>query len=69
MRSVEDAADLIPTADVADILGKSVPTVNRYAAEGRLVPAIRMPGLRGARLYRRSDVEAFAAAETEPATA
>lgn len=51
--------DLITTAEVAEILGKSVPTVNRWAAEGRLQPAQKLPGQRGAYLFRRADVEAL----------
>lgn len=52
--------DLIPTAETARILGKSVATINRWAAERKLVPAIEMPGEKGARLFRRSDVLALA---------
>lgn len=56
--------DLIPTATVAKMLGKSVATINRWAAEGdRLKPAIDMGGRTGARLFRRSDVEALLRAD------
>ena len=53
--------DLITTATAAGLLGKSVATVNRWAAEGRITPAVEMPGETGARLYRRSDIEALLA--------
>ena len=55
--------DLIPTSEVAKLLGRSVATINRWAAEGRGVPepAVDIPGRGGVRMYRRSDVEALAA--------
>lgn len=49
--------DLVSTREAADILGKSVATVNRLAANGELPVALSGHGLRGARFYRRSDVE------------
>ena len=55
--------ELLPTKAVAALLGRSVATINRWAQEGRLVPALEMPGDTGARLYRRSDVEALLAPE------
>ena len=51
--------DLISTATVAGMLGKTVATVNRWAAEGKITPALKMPGDTGARLYRRTDIEAL----------
>lgn len=58
-------SDLVTTAEAAAILGCSVATVNRWAAEGRLTAAVQFPGVRGARLYVRADVEAEAADESE----
>mgnify|MGYP001366195301 CR=1 FL=1 len=52
--------DLIPTAEVARIYGCDVRTVHRMVRDGRLEPAIKAPGKRGALLFRREDV--FAAA-------
>jgi len=49
--------DLLSTAAVAQLLDRSVSTINRWASQGRLEPAVDMPGRTGARLYRRSDVE------------
>lgn len=63
MLDVTDDAELIDTQTVADLLGKSVPTINRWAAEERLKPAVRGRGDRGYRLYRRSDIEALRDAE------
>lgn len=61
--------DLLPTKAVADLLGKTVATVNRWVLEGKLHPAVEMPGKTGARLFRRSDVDAFMAVEpTEAAS-
>jgi excisionase family DNA binding protein len=55
------------TREVAARLGVSVATVNRMAKDGRLVPAVRMPGTRGAQLYERDKVEAHLANETRTA--
>lgn len=54
--------DLIGTAGVAERLGVTVATVNRWAKERRLQPAVKLPGRTGARLYRLADVEAYEAA-------
>lgn len=52
--------DLIPTAEVAAILGKEVRTVHRMVERRELTPAVKTPGLRGAYLFRREDVERLA---------
>ena len=52
--------DLLPTSEVARIYGCDVRTVHRMVAKGLLVPAIKAPGLRGALMFRRSDVLAAA---------
>lgn len=60
------ADDLITTKVAANILGKSVATLNRWAADkrpDRPQPALTLPGDTGARLYRRADVEAHRASE------
>lgn len=67
-----NAPDLIPTAEAAKILRRSVATVNRYAAAGDLKPALELGGRTGARLFHRADVEALAAkfaTRTEEASA
>ena len=48
--------DLIPTSEVAEIVGVSVATVNRWAESGRLRTAAQAPGPTGARLFARPDV-------------
>lgn len=41
------------------MLGVSPATVNRWAAAGRVAPAVELPGRTGARLFLRSDVESL----------
>jgi len=53
--------DLVTAREAADILGVSIPTVTRLATDGTLATTIKAPGLRGARMFRRRDVERLAA--------
>jgi predicted site-specific integrase-resolvase len=55
-----DQVDLIPTAEVAERLGRDVRTIHRWVDAGRLKPALKTPGLRGALMFRTSDVELLA---------
>lgn len=48
--------ELISTAEVAEILGVDVATVNRRAQRGEIPTFVKSPGLRGARFFKRSDV-------------
>ncbi len=50
---------LIPTAEVARIKGVHVRTVHRWVDKGLLVPAAKAPGIRGALLFRASDVDSL----------
>lgn len=59
MRSMSTHPDLITTAEAADLLGRSVATVNRWADDGKLPHAHKIDGLRGPRLFRRDDVLAL----------
>lgn len=52
--------DLMPTSEVAERLGEQVRQVIRLAQTGRLPYAVKTPGLRGAYLFHRADVERFA---------
>lgn len=61
--------DLVSTQEASDILGKSVATVNRLAANGSLAVAAQVSGIRGARFYRRSDVEALLSPAADEAVA
>ena len=58
LRRMEQDA-LMGTRDVAERLGVSIATVNRMARDGRLKAALRMPGVRGAQLFDREQVEAL----------
>lgn len=53
--------ELLSTAEVAERLNCSVATVNRWAAEGKLTTAAKLPGVRGPRLFHRADIETLAA--------
>lgn len=56
-----DNTDLVNTAQARELLGKASPsTIARWVAAGKLVPAHKLPGLRGAYLFHRTDVEALA---------
>ena len=55
-------ADLVNTAQALPILGKKSPsTITRLVQAGKLTPAVKLPGRRGAYLFNRADVEALAA--------
>lgn len=47
---------LLTTAEVADLLGVSIPTVNRWVRDGRLTPSQKLPGVRGANLFHADDI-------------
>lgn len=48
---------VLTTAEVAAQTGWSVATINRWADSGVLPVAVKAPGLRGARMFRQSDVD------------
>lgn len=52
--------NLLNTRQVAERLGVSVDTVNRWARIGKLTPEVQLDGPRGARLYNPEHVEALA---------
>jgi excisionase family DNA binding protein len=56
---------LLTATQAAVILGCSRWTINRWAAEGKLKEAQKLPGYCGARLFRRSDVERLLAAQSK----
>lgn len=51
--------DQIPTSEAAQLVGKSVKTFLRWKEAGRIDPVAKLPGLRGAYLFDRSEVEAL----------
>lgn len=59
--------DLIPATEAADMLGISIATLHRRAACGEIPEVAKLPGIRGARLFRRADIEALV--RTEPTEA
>ena len=53
--------DLVTTAEAGRILGIQSPSsVTRLVQAGKLSPAQKLPGLRGAYLFDRADVELLA---------
>ena len=52
----------ITTAEAAEILGRTVATVNRMVLIGRLKPVRKLPGKTGAYLFDRKAVEKLAKA-------
>jgi hypothetical protein len=60
-------ADLLTTAQTAEKFNRSVPTINRWAAEGRLPVALKLDGPRGANLFDPKVVQAILDAETAAA--
>lgn len=54
-------SDLITATEAAELLGRTSRTVVRWAGDGKLPPATKLPGLRAPFLFNRSDVEALAA--------
>lgn len=56
-------SNLLTSSETAKALGVSVKTITRWAASGKLTPAKKLPGLRGAMLFASTDVEAILARE------
>lgn len=59
--------ELIGTTEVAERLARDTSTVHRLVAAGRLRPAAKAPGLRGAYLFDPAEVDRFLEDEAEPA--
>lgn len=60
-----DSETLVTSSEAAAALGVSVKTITRWAASDKLVPAKRLPGLRGAMLFAATDVEALLARDAD----
>ena len=69
MQATHTEPDWLTSAEVAQVFGVSVTTVNNWARAGRLRPIVKGPGVRGANHFRREDVEAFAARRAEQSAA
>lgn len=61
--------DLLTTAQVAELAGRSVKTVARWVHLGALTPRVRAPGPRGAMLFHPDDVEALLRSPDRPDSA
>jgi excisionase family DNA binding protein len=57
MTKTTDAPELIGSAEACDLLGIDRATLSRWAQSGRLTPFHKGAGIRGAYLFRRSDVD------------
>lgn len=64
-----NADDLIGTPEAASIIGVSRATMTRWVQSGELEPATKLPGLTGAALFNRADIEAKAAERKGAVTA
>lgn len=56
--------ELIGIAEAAHLTGLDRRTLHRMIDKGELQPASKLPGLRGAYVLNRSDIEALAAKRT-----
>lgn len=54
---VSKTDELLTTAQVAELTGWSITSVNRWANSGDLPPEHKLPGRTGSYLFRRSIVE------------
>lgn len=48
---METSETLLTSQEAADILGVSVQTISKWVISGKLTPAKKLPGLRGAYLF------------------
>lgn len=63
---MSEQPDILTARATAARLGRSVSTVHRYVAEGKLTPALRIEGLRGAAFFHAADVDRLAARLAHP---
>lgn len=49
--------DLLSTVEAAEIIGVERSTLSRWIDAGRITPALKLPGINGAHLFARSEVE------------
>ncbi len=57
--------DLIGSAEACRILGVDKATITRWVTAGTLTPAHKLPGLNGAYLFTRADINQLAAERAE----
>lgn len=58
---MSSTTDVIGVTEAAEILGRSVRTVNRKAQRGEIAHVGKLPGKTGAYLFHRADITALAA--------
>lgn len=51
--------ELVPTVEAARTLGVTVRTISRWVKTGRLTPAAKTPGVRGAYLFHPADIDSL----------
>ena len=56
---------LLTSKQVADRLGVSVSTISRLVASGRLKPALRLDGIRGAMWFKPADLNRYERAKAK----
>lgn len=54
-----DSDELIPTSEAAELMGESVRQFIRRVERGTVTPALKLPGLRGAYMFNRADIDAM----------
>ena len=59
---------LVGSGEACEIIGVPRSTFMRWVAEGRITPVHVMPGVSGAKLFRRADVEQLAREKAEAAS-
>lgn len=64
MTPTSETSDLLASAEARQVLAVSQSAFSRLVTGGKLAPAHRLPGRRGAYLFRRIDVEELAAERT-----
>lgn len=58
-KDMDKHSEFMSTAEVAKAFEKSVPTITRWVAAGKLTPTYKGEGIRGFYLFDRADVEAL----------
>lgn len=62
MRTLRAVNDEVTTREALEILHLAHPaSITRFVAEGKLKPSRKLPGIRGAYLFFRADIEQLAA--------
>jgi excisionase family DNA binding protein len=59
MASPSHSPNLVGSGEACESLGIHRSTLSRWVTVGKITPAVRLPGPRGAFLFDRADVEAL----------